>query len=316
MTKEKVLLIDSAHPVLQEELEKMGFICDYFPKADKQEIIRMAGDYTGFVIRSKIPLDHTILPFAKKLKFIARVGAGMENIDINLAEKLGIQCFNAPEGNRDAVGEQAIGMLLSLFNHLIRVDNEVRNGVWIREGNRGTEIKGKTIAIIGFGNTGNAFAKKLSGFEANLIAYDKYKTGFSESYIKEVEMNEIFETADVLSFHVPLTEETTYLFNSEYIAKFKNPVFIINTSRGKVVNTPDLVESIESGKVLGACLDVLEYEKFSFEAIQSDQLPDAFRKLIKMQNVILSPHIAGWTHESHFKLGKVLADKIRIAFGK
>jgi D-3-phosphoglycerate dehydrogenase len=316
MTNDKVLLIDSAHPVLQEELEKMGFICDYFPKASKEEIIRMAGDYIGFVIRSKIPLDNSILPFAKKLKFIARVGAGMENIDIDLAEKLGIQCFNAPEGNRDAVGEQAIGMLLSLFNRLIRVDNEVRNGVWIREGNRGTEIKGKTIAIIGYGNTGHAFAKKLSGFEANVIAYDKYKSDFSESFVKEVEMNEIFETADVLSFHVPLTQETTYLFNSEYISRFRKPIYVINTSRGKVVNTPDLVSSLESEKVLGACLDVLEYEKFSFEAIQSDQLPEAFAKLIKMQNVILSPHIAGWTHESHFKLGKVLADKIRDAFAK
>lgn len=316
MTKDKVLLIDSAHPVLQEELEKMGFICDYFPKASKEEIIRIAGDYTGFVIRSKIPLDNSILPFAKKLKFIARVGAGMENIDIDLAEKLGIQCFNAPEGNRDAVGEQAIGMLLSLFNRLIRVDNEVRNGIWIREGNRGTEIKGKTVAIIGYGNTGRAFAKKLSGFEANVIAYDKYKSGFSESFVKEVDMNEIFETADVLSFHVPLTPETTYLFNSEYINQFRKPIYVINTSRGKVVNTPDLVSSLESEKVLGACLDVLEYEKFSFEAIQSDQLPEAFAKLIKMQNVILSPHIAGWTIESHFKLGKVLADKIREAFGK
>jgi len=316
MNEGKVLLIDSAHPVLQEELEKMGFICDYFSEADKNEIIRIAGDYVGFVIRSKIALDGNILPKATQLKFIARVGAGMENIDVELAEKLGIQCFNAPEGNRDAVGEQAIGMLLSLFNHLIRVDDEVRNGVWIRDGNRGIEIKGRTIAIIGYGNTGGAFAKKLSGFEANVIAYDKYKTGFSDSNVREVEMNEIFETADVLSFHVPLTKETTYLFNSEYVAKFKKPIYVINTSRGKVLNTPDLVSSLESGKVLGACLDVLEYEKFSFEAIQSDQLPDAFRKLIRMKNVILSPHIAGWTHESHYKLGKVLADKIREAFIK
>jgi D-3-phosphoglycerate dehydrogenase len=316
MKEGKVLLIDSAHPVLQEELEKMGFICDYFPEADKKEIIRIAGDYVGFVIRSKIPLDKNILPKATQLKFIARVGAGMENIDVELAEKLGIQCFNAPEGNRDAVAEQAIGMLLSLFNHLIRVDDEVRNGIWIRDGNRGIEIKGRTIAIIGYGNTGGAFAKKLSGFETNVVAYDKYKTGFSDSNVREVEMNEIFETADVLSFHVPLTSETTYLFNSEYVAKFKKPIFVINTSRGKVVNTPDLVSSLDTGKVLGACLDVLEYEKFSFEAIQSDQLPDAFRKLIRMKNVILSPHIAGWTHESHYKLGKVLADKIRLAFVK
>jgi D-3-phosphoglycerate dehydrogenase len=316
MNKGKVLFIDTAHPVLQEELEKMGFICDYFLKATKEELVQLARDYTGFVIRSKIPLDNSILPYAKKLKFIARVGAGMENIDVELANKLGIICFNAPEGNRDAVGEQAIGMLLALFNHLIRVDEEVRNGIWIREQNRGIEIKAKTIAIIGYGNTGAAFAKKLSGFEANVIAYDKYKSGFSTSFVKEVEMSEIYETADVLSLHVPLTNETNYLFNNEYVAKFRKPIFVINTSRGNVVNTADLVDSLESGKLLGACLDVLEYEKFSFEAIQSDQLPEAFRKLISMKNVILSPHIAGWTHESHFKLSKVLADKIRETFVK
>lgn len=310
----KVLLIDTAHPVLQDELEKMGFECDYFPNAKKEDYIQMAENYVGFVIRSKIPLDGSILPKAKNLKFIARVGAGMENIDVDLSEKLGIQCFNAPEGNRDAVGEQAIGMLLALLNHLIRVDNEVRNGVWIRDENRGFEIKGKTVAIIGYGNTGEAFAKKLSGFEANIIAFDKYKTGFSASYVREVQMDEIFTTADILSFHVPLTSETNYLFNQTYVDNFQKSIYVINTSRGKVLNTLDLVHAINNGKVLGACLDVLEYEKFSFEAIQSDQLPDAFRQLIQMKNVILSPHIAGWTHESHYKLGKVLADKIRAAF--
>jgi len=316
MNKERVLMIDTAHPILQEELEKMGYCCDYFPKATKEKLIEIAGDYTGFVIRSSMPLDESILPKATKLKFIARVGAGMENIDVNLADKLGIQCFNAPEGNRDAVGEQAIGMLLTLFNNLIRVDEEVRRGSWIREGNRGLEIKGKTIAIIGYGNTGGSFAKKLSGFEANVIAYDPYKMGFTGANVREVEMAEIFNTADVLSFHVPLTAETTYLFNNEYLAHFRKPIYVINTSRGKVVETSALVSGLEAGKVLGACLDVLEYEKFSFEAIQSYQLPEAFRKLINMKNVVLSPHIAGWTHESHFKLGKVLADKIRLAFGK
>lgn len=311
MEKGKILFIDTAHPILQEELEKVGFHCDYFPEATKDELIQKAGDYIGFIIRSKIPLDEKILPKAHKLKFIARVGAGMENIDVPLAEKLGIICLNAPEGNRDAVAEQAIGMLLALMNHLIRVNTEVRNGIWIREGNRGLEIMGKTIAIIGYGNTGSAFARKLSGFGADIIAYDKYKTGFGNDFVREVQMKEVFEQADILSFHIPLADDTSYLFDKNYIEKFQKPFFLINTSRGKVVRTSDLVEALESGKVRGACLDVLEYEKFSFESIQSDQLPEAFKKLIAMQNVILSPHIAGWTHESNRKMAEVLLRKIK-----
>ncbi|MFZ4462932.1 MAG: NAD(P)-dependent oxidoreductase [Bacteroidales bacterium] len=311
MIRGKILFIDTANPLLREELEKMGFQCDHFPDANKDELIRIASEYVGFIIRSKIPLDDNILPKAHKLKFIARVGAGMENIDVPLAEKLGIVCLNAPEGNRDAVAEHAIGMLLALLNHLMRVDTEVRNGIWIREGNRGLEIMGKTVAIIGFGNTGSSFARKLSGFGADIIAYDKYKTGFGTDFVREVQMDEVFEKADILSFHVPLADDTSYLFDKSYIEKFQKPFFLINTSRGKVVRTSDLVEALESGKVRGACLDVLEYEKFSFEAIQSDQLPEAFRKLISMQNVILSPHIAGWTHESNRKMAEVLVQKIR-----
>jgi D-3-phosphoglycerate dehydrogenase len=311
MIRGKILFIDTAHPLLREELEKMGFQCDHFPDFSKEELIGIACEYVGFIIRSKIPLDEKILPKAHKLKFIARVGAGMENIDVPLAEKLGIVCLNAPEGNRDAVAEQAIGMLLALMNHLIRVDSEVRNGIWIREGNRGLEIMGKTVAIIGYGNTGSAFTRKLSGFGADIIAYDKYKTGFGTDFVREVQMKEVFEKADILSFHIPLAEDTQYLFDNTYIQKFQKPFFLINTSRGKVVRTSDLVEALESGKVRGACLDVLEYEKFSFEAIQSDQLPEAFRKLISMQNVILSPHIAGWTHESNRKMAEVLVQKIR-----
>ncbi|MDA3944304.1 MAG: NAD(P)-dependent oxidoreductase [Bacteroidetes bacterium] len=310
--QKKVLFIDTAHPVLQDDLQALGFSCDYFPEADLAAYQQMAHEYEGFVVRSKIPLDDQILPLAKKLKFIARVGAGMENIDVDLAEKLGIVCLNAPEGNRDAVGEHVIGMLLSLWNKLPQVDREVRQGVWIRAENRGIEIKGKTIALIGYGNTGSAAARKLSGFEANVIAYDKYKHDFSGKYVQEVRMQTIFEQADVLSLHVPLTEETNYLVNTAFLQYFKKPIYLINTARGKVVNTADLVTGLQQGKVLGACLDVLEFEKFSFEALGSETLPATFKKLLEMPNVLLSPHIAGWTHESHYKLSKVLADKIKV----
>ncbi len=310
MSKGRILFIDSAHPILKLELERAGFDCDEFPTATKDELIAKAPHYNGFIIRSKIPLDDRILPFAKQLKFIARVGAGMENIDVPLAEKLGIVCLNAPEGNRDAVGEQAIGMLLMLMNNLIRADREVRKGVWIREGNRGHEIMGKTVGIIGFGNTGSVFARKLSGFGATILAYDKYKSGFGNEFVHECQMQEIFEQADLLSFHVPLAEDTRYLFNRQYIGNFHKPIVVINTSRGQVINTNDLVEALDSGKVTGACLDVLEYEKFSFESIQTGQLPEAFQKLIQMDNVVLSPHIAGWTHESNEKMARVLFQKI------
>ncbi|MCK9451761.1 MAG: hypothetical protein M0Q90_08730 [Bacteroidales bacterium] len=311
----KVLFIDTAHPVLQDSLEAMGFQCDYFAEADLAAYQQIADQYTGFVVRSKIPLDKQILPLAKKLKFIARVGAGMENIDLDLAQKLGIVCLNAPEGNRDAVGEHAIGMLLALLNKIPHVDSEVRQGIWLRAENRGTEIKGKTIGLIGYGNTGSLIARKFSGFEAQIIAYDKYKTGFGNDFVREVAMTEIFEQADILSLHIPLTAETNYLIDNKFLAKFKKPIYLINTSRGKNVNTADLVEAMEAGRVLGCCLDVLEYEKFSFEAINSETLPETFKKLLAMPNVLLSPHIAGWTHESHYKLSKVLVDKIDELMG-
>ncbi|HOI31982.1 MAG: NAD(P)-dependent oxidoreductase [Bacteroidales bacterium] len=307
----KVLFIDTAHPVLQDRLEAQGFVCEAFEQKNPEFYQRIAHQYVGFVVRSKIPLDETILPLATQLKFIARVGAGMENIDVDLAEKLGIVCLNAPEGNRDAVGEHAIGMLLALFNKLAQVDQEVRQGIWRRAENRGTEIKGKTIGLIGYGNTGSVTARKLSGFEAEILAYDKYKSGFSNSFVKEAAMEEIFERADIVSLHIPLTPETDYLVNQTFLSHFKKPVVLINTSRGRNVNTADLIAALKSGKVTGACLDVLEFEKFSFEDLQADALPDAFRELLAMPRVLLSPHIAGWTNESHYKLSAVLADKIK-----
>jgi D-3-phosphoglycerate dehydrogenase / 2-oxoglutarate reductase len=312
--KEKVLFIDSAHPSLQDSLENIGFHCESFPEFKYEDYLKVAAEYSGFVIRSKIPINKELLDVSTQLKFIARVGAGMENIDANHAEKLGILCLNAPEGNRDAVAEQAIGMLLALFNNLLKADAEVRQGVWKREENRGHEIKGKTIGIIGYGNTGAAFARKLSGFEARVIAYDKYKTGFGSALAEEVGLKEIFEQADILSLHVPLTDETRYLVDENYLANFSKPVYLINTSRGAVVKTAALINALENGIIKGACLDVLEFEKFSFEAIQASSLPEAFRKLIARKDVILSPHIAGWTFESNMRMASVLVQKIKKAF--
>lgn len=311
MKKRKVLFIDTVHPVLREEIEKDGFKCDYFPNFVREDYIDIVADYDGIIIRSKIKLDFEVLSRAKKLRFIGRVGAGMENIDVEYAKSQGISCLHAPEGNRDAVGEQAIGMILSLFNHLNKADAEVRKGMWLREENRGIELGGKTIGIIGYGNTGGAFAKKLSGFGVDVLAYDKYKSGFSDEYVTEAGMQQLYESSDILSLHIPLAEETTYLVDKTFLDRFQKPLYVVNTSRGKIVNTKDLLQMLKLGKVKGACLDVLEYEGLSFESLTADSLPDSFLELVKMDNVILSPHIAGWTHESNYKLAMTIVEKVR-----
>jgi D-3-phosphoglycerate dehydrogenase len=306
----KVLFIDSTQPVLKERLDAAGFVCDYLPHLAIEKLIDRIDRYEGIIIRSRIKLDKNLLDKAKKLRFIGRVGAGMENIDVKYAESKGIKCYNSPEGNRDAVGEHALGMLLALFNKLCIANSEVRKGVWQREANRGLEIKGKTIGIIGYGNMGSAFAQRLSGFEANVLAYDKYKNNFGNKFVKEVGLKDIFAESDILSLHVPLTEETGYMVNAGFIEKFKKPFYLINTARGKIVNTSDLVAALKNNKVLGAALDVLEYEQSSFENIhQSGTNPD-FEFLTHSERVILSPHIAGWTQESNIKLATFLTEKI------
>lgn len=308
----KVLFVDSTHQRLPEMLKKAGFYVDYNPdKVTPENITEIIPGYDGIIIRSKMKIDKKIIDIASNLKFIGRVGAGLENIDVDYAESKGIKCFNSPEGNRDAVGEQALGMLLTLFNNIIKADLEVRNGQWLREENRGLEIKGKTVGIIGYGNMGSAFAQRLKGFEANVIAYDKYKFDYSDEYVKEKTLNDLFEQTDILSLHVPLTYETKFMICNEFINKFKKNIYIINTARGKVLKTNDLVKNMVSGKVLGAALDVLEYEKVSFENLHSDnKLPDAFEYLIKSNKVVLTPHIAGWTNESNVKLSEFLAKKV------
>jgi len=238
----------------------------------------------------------------------------MESIDVNYALQKGIKCFNSPEGNRDAVGEHALGMLLVLMNRIMVADKQIRSGKWEREGNRGVEIKGKTVGIIGYGNTGSAFAQRLSGFGSDVIAYDKYKAGFTDDHITECTLDDIFEYSDILSLHVPLTKETTYMVNDAFIHRFRKPVYLVNTSRGKVVETAALVRALETKKILGAALDVLEYEDISFEKMKISEFPEPLKYLIRAENVILTPHIAGWTAESKFKLAKILAEKILAEF--
>ena len=310
----KILFIDSNHSILHQTLEKAGHVCDLNYKWTKEEILSHVQKYDGIVIRSRIKINKEIIDKATKLKFIARAGAGMENIDTAYAEQKGIKCLHAPEGNRDAVAEHALGMLLSLFNNLCRANKEVREGKWVREGNRGIELMGKTVGIIGYGNMGSAFAERLKGFGVKVLVYDKYKNGFGNNFIQEVSMNNIFEEADIISLHTPLTDETHYLINDAFIRQFKKNIFIINTARGKSLNTSDLVSHLKSGKVAGACLDVLEFEMTSFENLDISALPESFQYLIKSDKVILSSHIAGWTHESNEKIAKILAEKILNLF--
>lgn len=302
----KILIADHLHPSFKLEAEKLGFECDELPLISREETLKILKNYSGIAIRTKFQVDKELIEAGTSLQFIARAGAGMDNVDEEYAQTKGIICINAPEGNRDAVAEHVIGMLLSLFNNFRKADNEVRNGIWNREGNRGWEIKGRTLAIIGYGNTGQMLARKLSGFEVKVIAYDKYKTGFSDQYAEEVSMEQVVKHADILSFHIPLTFETRQLFNEEYLSHFKKPIFLLNASRGEVVNTRAVLNGIREGKIMGAGLDVLEVEKFPALSEQ-----DWFKELTENQKVILSPHVAGWTHESYRRISEVLAKKLK-----
>jgi len=308
--KSKVLFIDSVHEVLEQRLTTIGFDCVAGYSYSKEEILNTISEFKGVVIRSKFKIDREFIDKATQLKFICRSGSGMENIDVEYATSKNIYCFNSPEGNRDAVGEHAITMLLCLFNNIIRADSEVRKGIWNREKNRGVELMDKTVGIIGYGVMGNAFAKRLSGFGVEVLAYDKYKSNYGDEFAKESSLEEIYGKADIVSIHLPLTEETTNYINEGFINRFSKNIYVINTSRGKNLNTKDLVHAMKSGKVLGACLDVLEYETSSFEHIKTENLPKDFIYLSKCDNVVLSPHIAGWTKESHIKLSTFLADKV------
>lgn len=302
----KILIADYLHPVFKEEAEKLGFECHDMPMISREEALKIIRDYKGIAIRTKFLIDREVIDAGNNLKFIARAGAGMDNIDEEYAVSKGIHCINAPEGNRDAVGEHVMGMLLSLLNKLRNGDKQIRNGVWDREANRGFELKGKTVALIGYGNNGRSLAQKLSGFEVDVIAYDKYKTSFSDQYAREVSMEEIVKHADILSYHIPLTRETRQLFNEEYLFHFRKPIILLNASRGGIVNTKAVIDGLKNGKILAAGLDVLEVEKFPALSEQP-----WFTELIENDKVILSPHVAGWSVESYRKISEVLAEKLK-----
>ncbi len=309
----KVLHLDTNHELLINQLNNLGFINDEDYTSSKDEIIAKIHQYDGFIIRSRFSIDKTFLDAATNLKFIGRVGAGLENIDCDYAESKDIYLISAPEGNRNAVGEHALGMLLSLFNKLNKADSEVRQGKWLREENRGIELDGKTIGLIGYGNMGKAFAKKLRGFDVTVLCYD-IKDNVADENAKQVSLKELQQQADVLSLHTPETPLTTNMIDEAFISQFKKPFWLINTARGKSVVTKDLVSALQSGKILGAGLDVLEYEKASFESLFSSEMPEAFQYLIDSENVLLSPHVAGWTIESKEKLAQTIVDKIKAKF--
>ena len=307
----RILLLDKNHPLITEQLLVKNFILEEDFTSSYDEVCGKIQNYDGVIIRSRIPLDQNFLEKARNLKFIARVGAGMENIDIPVAEKLGIQLINSPEGNRDSVAEHVVGMLLILMNRLFIASNEVKKGIWLREENRGDELLGKTVGLIGYGNMGKATAKRLSGFGCKVIFHD-ILSDLSDEFATQVSLEELKEKAEVLSLHIPMTEETHYLIDSAFINKMKNDFYFVNTARGKNVETKYLVEALKSGKVKGACLDVLEYEKASFENLETDN--DDLGYLLNSEKVIVTPHIAGWTHQSKEKLAQVIVDKIIASF--
>ena len=339
----KILFLDSAHPSLKIELEKNGFTCDEDFRSSKEDIEKRLAEYNGVILRSRFNIDKKFLDAligltpnpsprgeGQQPRFVARVGAGMEHIDVAYAESKRIKCISSPEGNRNAVAEHALGMLLSLLNNISKANAEVRSGQWIREANRGTELEGKTIGIYGYGNTGSSFTKVLSGFGVKILAYDKYLAvypplgGGVGGGVYKSSPEEIFSQADILSLHLPLADETKYLVNDSFINKFKKNIYLINTSRGPIVKTDDLVKNIKCGKVLGACLDVIEYEESSFEALSPAGGGGADRgsasvsagggetlQFLKSSNkVVLTPHIAGWSFESSEKMARILAEKI------
>ena len=309
----KILLLDKNHPLISEQLLEKNFILEEDFISSYEQVLEKIDKYEGVIIRSRIPLDARLLEKGKNLKFIARVGAGMENIDVLKAQELGIKLINSPEGNRDAVAEHCLGMLLVLMNRLFISANEVKNNIWLREENRGEEIKGKTFGLVGYGNMGKALAERLSGFGCEVIFYD-IKPNLSDGFAKQVSLKELQANADILSLHIPLNDKTHYIIDEKFISEMKKSFYFINTSRGKNVKTSALIEGIKSGKVKGACLDVLEYEKSSFENLELEN--DDLQYLLNSEKVIITPHIAGWTHQSKIKLAQTIVDKILAEFSK
>ena len=305
----KILHIDSNHPTLISTLKNNGYINDLDISSSKEEIIKIIKDYDGLILRSRFKIDKDFIDNASNLKFIARVGSGLENIDYNYAKSKNIEVISSPEGNSNAVGEHAMGLLLSLLNNINTSSNQVKEGLWFREKNRGFEIEGKTVAILGMGNTGKSFAKKISSFNCKVFFYD-IDEKIKSKYAKKSSLDFLYKNADIVSLHLPHTTKTINLFNKEFIQKFDKPFWLINTSRGKIVNTLDLVDALNEKKILGAGLDVIDIESSSFNNIEKGLNP-YFNELINLKNVIITPHIAGWTFESNVKLSQIIIDKIK-----
>ncbi len=306
----KVLFIDDTHPILHSIFTKIGWEIEVRDSESKEELAEKLHQYQGIIVRSRFELDKQFIEKGTQLQFIGRPGAGLENIDLAFAESKGIKVFRSPEGNRDSVAEHGIGMLLMLFNKLNQANLQVKKGIWDRKANWGEELFGKTVGLIGYGVMGKAIAKRLSGFGVDCIAYDKYLKNYGDEFTEAVSLKTIFEQSDVVSLHTPLTEETKNMIDSEFLSKFTKPIYLLNTARGQSVVLNDLISSLKSGRILGACLDVLEYEKTSFESMFKEEKSESFTYLSEAQNVILSPHVAGWTQQSNVKIAQFLGERI------
>lgn len=313
---QKVIFFDDVHPFLLERLKQLGFECHEHFTTDLKGVKEVIKDAIGIIGRSRFQLDSNFLAGCKQLKFIARYGVGTDHIDMEYVQNRGIEVFTSPEGSADTVAEHTIGMMLSLMNHLHRADRQVRNGKWWRESNRGTEIKNKTIGILGYGNMGSAVAKRLVGFQTKVIAYDKYKESWEDQCAQKVMLEEFFEQTDILTIHIPYTKDNHYFINDGFISSFKKNIFLLNLARGLVLNTEDLVKQLKTGKILGAGLDVLEYEEVSFSKLKEGEFTPAMQYLLSSENVILTPHIGGWSFESLEGHARVLADKIEKYYSR
>lgn len=310
----QVLFIDKVLPQIWSELRAAGIDCHDATELTRAEVLERLPDYEGLLIRSRLTVDRELLDRGQRLGFVARWGVGTEHIDLDYAAERGIRVYTSPEGSRDTVGEHTVGLLLMLMNHLGRADRQVRAGQWVRAANRATELGGKTVGLLGYGNMGTAAARRLAGFGCRVLAYDKFKTNYGDRYAAAADLETLWREADILSIHIPY-EGNHYFVDGDFIDRFQRPIWLVNTARGLVVHTADLVERLQSGRVLGAALDVIEYEEQSFVHLDPRQQPAPFQYLLEADNVVLTPHIAGWSHEAEYGHARTLAAKIKAHFG-